>query len=168
MEEGRLREVKASRNDPGLNYLFFADDLLVFSEVNEDQLRCIKVGLQLFCSCSGQRINFHKSFMFFPSNVPEEEAMRLSGIMGIPVKKTIGKYLGHYIVLKGRERIRHNEILKRINNKIDGWKLKCLSKAGRLTLAQSVLGSILVFYMQLEWLPGWVHKELDKAVRKCI
>lgn len=45
IEEGRLREVKASRTVPGLSHLFFADDLLIFFEAREDQLFCIKEGL---------------------------------------------------------------------------------------------------------------------------
>lgn len=53
VEEGRLREVKASCNGPGLNYLIFAVDLLLFSEADDEQLRCIKEGLQLFCGNSG-------------------------------------------------------------------------------------------------------------------
>lgn len=106
--------------------------------------------------------------MFFSSNVPEEEALRLSWVMGIPLKKMVGKYLGHHIVLKGRDKEMHNDLPKRIHSKIDWWKLKCLSNAGRLTLVQSVLGSIPIFYMQLEQLPGWIHKELDKETWKCI
>lgn len=38
----------------------------------------------------------------------------------------------------------------------------------RITLAQSVPGSIPVFTMQLEQLPVWVHKEIDRAMRRCV
>lgn len=109
--EGRIREVKASWNGPGLNYLFFANDLLLFSEAKKDQLLCFKDGLDLFCRCSGHEVNFHKSSMFFSSNVPEEEAVRLNMLMGIPLKKEVGKYLGHHIYLIGRDRERHKELL---------------------------------------------------------
>lgn len=53
VNEGRLREMRASRSGPGLNYLFFADDLLFFSEAYEDQLLCLREGLERFCSSSG-------------------------------------------------------------------------------------------------------------------
>lgn len=112
MVEGRIREVKASRNGPGLNYLFFADDnLQLFSEATEDQLLCFKEGLDLFCRCSGHKVNFHKSSMFFSSNVSKEETVQLSMLMGIPLKKEVGKYLGHHIHLTGKDRKRHNELL---------------------------------------------------------
>lgn len=80
----------------------------------------------------------------------------------------VGKYLGHYIVQNGRERGRHKDLWKGIQRQIDGWKLNCSSRAGSLTLAQLVLGIIPIFFMQLEWLPAWLHKKLDKAMRRCV
>lgn len=170
-EEGGRGEAKRSegvRGGPGLNHLFFVDDLLLFAEAQEDQLMCLKEGFNLFCRCSGQRINYQKSSMFFSSNVHGDVAQQLSGMMGIPLKKDIGRYLGHYIVEKGSHKEWHKELLLRIHKRVASWKLHCLSRAGRLTLAQSVLGSLLMFNMQLEHLPAWVHKEIDKAVRGCI
>lgn len=52
--------------------------------------------------------------------------------------------------------------------RLEGWKLKCLSRAVRITMAKSVLNSIPIFHMQLEKMPTCVHKELNKAVRKCV
>lgn len=63
---------------------------------------------------------------------------------------------------------RDKELLQKVHNRVEGWKLKCLSREGRLTLAQYVVGSMPIFNMQLERLPGWVHKELDKSTRKCV
>lgn len=51
---------------------------------------------------------------------------------------------------------------------MEGWKLNCMSRARRLVLAQSVMGSLSIFHMQLEQLPTCVHKELDKATRRCV
>lgn len=108
--EGRLRTVKSSRHRPGLNYLFFTDDLLIFSEANEDQLECIKEGLDQFCNCLGQRVNYLKSYMFISPNIPALEAERLSAKMRIPLRKKIEKYLGNIIVQDGKNRERHNEL----------------------------------------------------------
>lgn len=81
--EGQLKKVRALRYGPRLNYLFFADDLLLFSQTCEDQLRCIKEGLQRFCDCSWQKIKFLKSSMLCSVNAAEEEARSLSASMGI-------------------------------------------------------------------------------------
>lgn len=73
--------------------------------------------------------------MFFFSNVSDKKGGRLCLAMGIHMTKKIGKYLGHHIVLTGRDRERHRDLLKRIQSKVEGWKLKCLSRDGQLTLA---------------------------------
>lgn len=51
---------------------------------------------------------------------------------------------------------------------MEGWKAKCMSRAGRITLAQSILNNMTIFHMQLQRLPSKIHKELDKAVRHYI
>lgn len=95
------------------------------------------------------------------------EAERLSAMMGIPLRKMIGKYLGHTIVQDGNSRERHKEMLQRIYSRVDGWKLNSLSKAGRITLTQSVMGSMPIYSMH-ERLPSWVHKELNIVTRRCV
>lgn len=73
--------------------------------------------------------------MFFSTNVAEVEAERLSNVLGIPRTKNIGKYLGHHAAVDGKNRERHQELLGKVHKRIEGWKLKCLSRASRLTLA---------------------------------
>lgn len=138
--EGRLREVRTSRGGPSLSHLFFADDLLLFSEACEEQLACIKEGLEIFCNCSVQRINFQKSSMFCSSNVSDEEAGRLSNVLGIPLAKKIGKYLGHHIVMDGKNRERYKEPLQKVQSKIECWKLKYLSRLGDSRWPRQFLG----------------------------
>lgn len=53
VNQGQLRLVRASRRGPVLSYVFFADDLILFSEAKENQLLCIKEGLEMFCKSSG-------------------------------------------------------------------------------------------------------------------
>lgn len=88
VEESRWKALKASRQGPRISHLFFADDLLLFSEASEDQIACIKEGLERFCKTSGQKVNFNKSLgqkvnfnkllMFVSPNIPKQVAKRLS------------------------------------------------------------------------------------------
>lgn len=150
VDEGKLKAMRALRQGAKLSHLFLADDLLLFSEASLDQPECIKEGLDLFCKCSGQRINYHKSSLYYSLNVFAQEADILCETLGIPLKKHIGKYLGHHNLHNGNNRQADKALLQCINNRIDGWKIKCYSRVGGLTLAQSVLGSILIFSMRLE------------------
>lgn len=94
MEEGRLRTLKASCSGQGLSYLFFADDLIMYSEAVEEQLMCIREGLELFWKSSGQRVNYGKSSILFSANVDVTEAKRLSDLVGVSPIDRLGKYLG--------------------------------------------------------------------------
>lgn len=61
-----------------------------------------------------------------------------------------------------------NFILNHIPEKLAGWKFKLSSRAGRVTLAQSMLAYILSFVMQNYLLPKGTCKAIDTSVRKFI
>lgn len=113
-------------------------------------------------------MNYNKSVMFVFPNISKQFASRLSNSMGVPLTKEISKYLGHQLIHRVNHRDAHKELSEQVNKRLERWKLKCLPRAGRITLAQPVLNSIPIFHMRLEKLPTWLHKELDKAVRKCV
>lgn len=58
--------------------------------------------------------------------------------------------------------------MQRVKVKLEAWISYCLSRAGRLTLAKSVLSNMGAFHMQMQKLSTKMHKELDSAVRQCI
>lgn len=168
VEEGIWRPLKASRGGIQISHLFFADDLLLFAKAGDDRVACINEALRTFSRASGQKINYHKSLMFCSPNVCEQVATKLSLDMGIPLTADLGRYLGHQLIHQGRNNSGHAKLLQRVRDKLDGWKTKCLSRAGRITLAKSVLTGMSIFHMQVQKLPTRVHKELDKAVRLCV
>lgn len=88
--------------------------------------------------------------------------------MGILLTKYLGRYLGYEIIHHGSNKKLHEKILQKLNGRLEGWKVKCVSRAGRITLAKSVLNNILIFFMQLEKLPSRIHKEINRLVRRCV
>lgn len=103
--------------------------------------------------------------MLCSANISSLEAKMLSELLEIPLTASLGKYLGHRILHRGRNVEGHRELVEFVQGRLKGWKIKCLSRARRLTLAQSVLSSLPIFQMQLEQLLSWAHKALDRAVR---
>lgn len=68
-------------------HLFFTDNVMLFSGANDDQIACIKDGPELFYRASRQKVNFHKSKMFYSPFISECYALRMSISLGIPLQK---------------------------------------------------------------------------------
>lgn len=61
----RWKGIRLSRYGPLLSHLFFADDLVLFSEASQDQIEVIKEFLEVFSVASGQKVSLSKSHIFF-------------------------------------------------------------------------------------------------------
>lgn len=48
----------------GISHLFFADDLMLFAEASENQIRLIMDCLNSFSEMSGLKVNLSKSLIF--------------------------------------------------------------------------------------------------------
>lgn len=162
VEEGNWRPLKASRGGPVVSHLFFADDILLFVEAIEMQVDRALKGINEFSAASGQKVNLSKSSVLFSSNLSEQVMERLNTRMGIKRTRDLGKYLGHQILHHGRNNQANKLLLERVQGRLDGWKSRCLSKAGRLTLAKSVINTMGVFQMQVRRPSTSVHKALSR------
>lgn len=92
--QGRWKVIKASRNGPTISHIFFADDIVLFAEAEEDQIRTVMECLDMFCKHSGQKINKLKSNIFFSNNVCRQKMEGLPTLAGIPMTSDLGRYLG--------------------------------------------------------------------------
>lgn len=112
-------------------------------------------------------MNFSTSSVFFSSNPTNNETLQLSKSLGIKRTNELGMYLGHNVHHQGRRNRANNKLVERVIGRHDGWKTKCLSKAGFLTLAKSAINTMGVFQMPVQRLPVIIHKELDTYARSC-
>jgi hypothetical protein len=71
--------------------------------------------------------------------------------------------LGLPLTIKKPSREVYYPLVERVEDKLDGWKGKLISKGGRLQLADSVLSAILGYYMSYFQLSRWVIKKLIKS-----
>lgn len=77
----------------------------------------------------------------------------------MPCTDNVGKYLGFYLLHRGRNTKTPKELMLKARNKMAGWKLKCLSKAVYITLAYSILNALPDFYMRLMKILDETHKD---------
>lgn len=132
------RACKIGKDKLKVSHLFFADDLLLFTEASSRQAKVTKEILQIFFGESGQKVNATKSKAWYSPNTPLSLIRTVTGNFGIPSTTDLGKYLGVPFV-HGRLRSQpFGYLLDRIHGRLSGWKSKLLSQASRLLLIHSV------------------------------
>lgn len=166
--QGKWKGIKLHRYGLTLSHFLFADDMVLFAEASEEQISVIKECLDSFCNASGQRVNYNKSHILFSSNVPSVRAEVISNSIGIQQTNDLGRYLGVQTI-HGRTTSSHfTHLLEKIDARLEGWKTRHLSLAGRRVMAQSVLASIPYYTMQSTYLPKSICDEIDKKIRHFI
>lgn len=86
--------------------------------------------------------------------------------VGIPITEDLKKYLGTQLVHGGHGKGQYIELLERYKARMERWKSNCLSLAGRITFAKSVISSLLIYQMQGVILQEPVLKDLNRMARK--
>lgn len=79
---------------------------------------------------------------FFSRNVGEQLREDISHANGFSLSTGIGKYLGSIPMYGYIKRDGYKTVIEKMQSKLLGWNSLCLSMAGRITLAQSVLGNM--------------------------
>lgn len=88
---------------------------------------------------SGQRINHDKTQLFFSSNTNQQVQNLIKSKLGVSVSHQLEKYLGLPSLVGSGKKQSFSYIRERIWQKIQGWKEKLLSQAGREVLIKFIL-----------------------------
>lgn len=139
--------IQPRRTCPILSHLFFADDALLFLQADVNQCHNILRILEVYNNASGQQINFGKSGIQFSSNTEVALQRQICDTMNIGPVKEASTYLG-LPTCWGRSKLEtYNFIVEKVQEKLQGWKLKLLSHASREILIKSVAQAIPTYAM---------------------
>lgn len=98
-------------------------------------------------------INVDKSSISFSAKTPEAVRDRVKNQLGIDKEGGVGKYLGLPEHFGRKKRDLFASIVDKIHQKVVSYQSRFLSTAGKATMLQSVLSSILSFAMTFFELP---------------
>lgn len=147
MHEKELIALRMKRSCPVISHLLFVDDAAFFMEATEHNALKLKKILDSYCKASGQAVNFLKSSIYFSKNTSEGTKIKLQEVFGVDHRLKSGKYLG-VPVEWGRFKKEMLAFLKdRIVKKLQGWKQKALSLAGKEVLIKAIISAIPSYLM---------------------
>ena len=139
--------VKVCQDAPSINHLLFADDSLLLLKNDVRSANHLQDILSLYENCSGQTINKDKSSIMFSQNAKTVDKEQMMTALDIRVEARNDKYLG-LLVYMGKSKEKTFAYLKdRVWKRVQGWKEKLLSKAGKEIFIKAVAQAIPSYAM---------------------
>lgn len=86
--------IQLSRRGPTLLHLFFANDLVIFSNANMFRCGLLKDFLDQSCDFSGHKVHARKTNIFFLSGVKNKLREEICGNLGFQQVQDLSCYLG--------------------------------------------------------------------------
>jgi hypothetical protein len=164
--KGVIIGVPTSKKGPRLSHLFFADDSLLFCKANLVEWRRLMRLLEDYEAASGQKLNKEKTSIFFSRNTSEEKKDEISRLSGLSATQCYEKYLG-LPTMVGRSKYKAFKSIKdRVWSRLNDWKVKFLSQAGKEILIKAVVQAIPTYCMSVFLLPTSLCKELNSLMQR--
>lgn len=161
--------LRISRAGPRLSQLFFADDIVLFGNARVENCSTIADILEKFCLETGQKISLQKSKIDFTLDTDPSIHTQIANLLNILVTENLGslQYLGcpwpiHHTRPKKET---FQNLIDKVNRKLDDWKRNCLNVACRCTPIKSVNSTITSSLFQTNALPKSITNSLDRINR---
>ncbi|XP_039119935.1 uncharacterized protein LOC120256290 [Dioscorea cayenensis subsp. rotundata] len=148
------------------NHLMFADDLILVTQASRRAARGINQCLNVYGFLTGQRPNFAKSHIFFPTWCNKHVSSRIRAILNLTQASFPFKYLGILISPKRLAVSTFKPMIDKIRLQCNRWSNFNLSSAAKATLINYSLLSIPTYTLSVYTIPEVVISEITKVVRK--
>ncbi|KAL9677780.1 hypothetical protein QQ045_015616 [Rhodiola kirilowii] len=140
------------------------NDSIFFIKATANEPQNLKRILTFYEDISGQRINFDKSEISFSENTPADIRSEIIRILDVVQVPCYSRYLGFSLVMGQRKTEVFRCIVEKAWKKINDWKYKMLSAAGREVLIKAVIQSLPVYMMSVYRFPEKCLQEVTKLI----
>lgn len=164
--QDRIHGVKVCRRAPSISHLFFADDSFIFFKANEPECAALKDVLSCYEKSSGQKINYSKSCVSFSRNVPMDMQDSLALALNVERVDKHHKYLGLPMDISHSKIDAFGFLKERIDKKIQSWRGKNLSAAGKEVLIKAAIQSIPTYIMSCFEIPKQLCHEMQQSMAR--
>ncbi|KAA3483881.1 reverse transcriptase [Gossypium australe] len=156
----RMKGIRASREGPRINHIFFADDTLLFVRNNRNEVQeCMEI-LARFESMSGQKANADKSMVCFSPKTPIPFRIAANEIFKMKVVDKLDNYLGLPIPVGRNRAVAFKCIMDRTAMRINSWSKRLLSNAGKEIFIKVVIQSMPTYAFSIFLAPKGVIENI--------
>ena len=143
-----LTGLKVGRKEVVMSLLQFVDDTLFFCEDSFTNVVTLKAILRGFELASSLKINFHKSKLA-GLNVLDKDIDCYTKTLNCSTMGTPFNYLGIEVGGNSRKEKFWEPVLNKLKSRLNVWKGRFLSMAGRICLVKSVITAVPLYYLSL-------------------
>ncbi|CAJ2637965.1 unnamed protein product [Trifolium pratense] len=164
VRKGDIHGVRICRGAPEVSHLLFADDCFLFCRANVAEVTQLLSILHTYEQASGQKINLSKSEVFISRNMSQTAQADLVGILGVRHVLGTSIYLGLPSMVGRNKKTIFSYIKDRIWKRINSWRGRALSKAGKEIMIKLVLQAIPAYVMSMFILPSSFIDDIEKMI----
>jgi hypothetical protein len=159
-----LHGVQICKEAPCISHLFFADDSFIFFKADMGGCNVLRSILLMYEMASGQKINLEKSCISFSRNVTMSNQVSMAAALGVVCVDKHDTYLGLPMEISHSKTAAFLFLKEKIQKKLQGWRAKTLSIAGKEVLIKSVIQSIPTYVMSCFEIPKHLCREMHQLM----
>jgi hypothetical protein len=164
VELNRFHGFRVGNNGVVVSHLQYADDTICVGEASINNLWALKAILRGFEMASGLKVNYWKSSLM-GINVSQDFLVLASTFLNCKTSVVPFKYLGLPVGANPRRMTTWEPLLESLWKRLSVWGNKFVSLGGRITLLNSVLNAIPIFYLSYLKLPVQVWRKIRQIQR---
>ncbi|KAL6146659.1 hypothetical protein ACLB2K_057337 [Fragaria x ananassa] len=164
---GHVQTISSPRAVKVPSHVLFADDIMVFCKGDKRSLVSLMAFFEEYGINSGQLVSKAKTRVYLGKSAVHRRTL-INSWLGVPVGKFPFFYLGVPIFVGRPKRIFFQVLADRIRNVMSNWRGKSLSMAGRVTLVNSVVVSMLSHSFMIYAWPKTVLQQVRNWMRNFI
>ncbi len=161
----QIQGLSISRGGLKLTHLFFADDSVLFCRATIQDCNTIMEILRRYERASGQQINQDKTTIFFSASTSLAVQKDIQEALHLLVIKQYETYLGLPSLVGRSKSASFVQLKERLWRKVQGWKERLLTQAGKEVLIKAVLQAIPTYTMHCFKLPKRLCTDLEGIIR---
>jgi hypothetical protein len=138
---GEIKGLMAHLIEGGITHLQYADDTIIFLNMDEQSIIYTKFLLYCFENLSGLKINYQKSEVYV-LGCSEGQTAKVAQMFNCNVGQLPMKYLGVMVHNRHMTASELNYVAAKVEKRIPTWQNVGLSSGGKMILVESCLSSV--------------------------